>query len=61
MCFASAATDALVPYVSLSLQRFAVLAGLGLASAVSAFAPAPVATPRLRGMLHPLTTLGAFC
>jgi len=36
-------------------QRFAVLCGLGLVSAASAFAPAPVAAPRLRGKLHRAT------
>jgi hypothetical protein len=39
-------------------QRFAVLCGLGLASAASAFAPAPVAAPRLRGTVQ-LTHLHA--
>ena len=33
------------------VQRYVVLAGLGLVSAVSAFAPAPVAPLRSRGML----------
>jgi hypothetical protein len=32
-----------------SAQRSVVLFGLGIVSAASAFAPAPVATPRLRG------------